>query len=261
MGRGTERSAASILRERLPVHPKSAEIVLRLLHRRDGDLTDLDRAIQMDPALTAAVLRAANSAHLGYSRRIAGVRHAMVLIGESLVASLAASRVADLVFDEKPPVYVDWLWPHSVATACGAAVIAKRLGESSDEAYTIGLLHDIGWLLAAANDESPDGNDAAYAMRGATLLSRWNAPDSVVAGVSRHHIRANPVTTVAEQIIIAAHAFAAKLGAESPEPSVSTVEALKLVGIDVRPSVIVNEIERELVMLTAGFTEPARYAS
>jgi putative nucleotidyltransferase with HDIG domain len=227
-------------------------VVLEVLQQR-GDGHDLTRTILADPALAAAVLRTANSAHLGYSRRIAGVRQAMVMLGASLVNSLAASRVADLVFDTDAPDYPDWLWLHSIATACSATVLARRCGESPDDAYTAGLLHEVGWLLGSATGaDQPDQDHAAH---GARLLSRWNLPERIATAVNLHHARPAALTGPLERVVVAGHAFAAALGAAGPERSISITEALHLVGLpEVRPTVITAEIEQELANVTADLT-------
>ena len=239
---------------RLLVHPASARVVLEILQTSSDVGGDLTRTILTDPALAAAVLRAANSAHLGYSRRIGGVRRAGVMLGTSLVNSLAASRVADLVFDTDAPDYPDWLWLHSITTACAAAVLARRSGESADDAYTAGLLHEVGWLLAVSAESSTPDQD--HAARGGRLLAKWNLPDSIVAATTFHHARPDALTGRLDRVVVAAHAFAASLGASSPERSLTTIEALQLVGLaDARPSVIANEIEAELASVTSDLIE------
>lgn len=246
---------AAVLAEqnRLLVHPASARVVLGVLQRRDDGGPDLTRTILTDPALAAAVLRAANSAHLGYSRRIAGVRQASVMLGASLVNSLAASRVADLVFDADAPDYPDWLWLHSITTACAATVLARRCGESPDDAYTAGLLHEVGWLLGCGAGSTQPGDD--HAAIGARLLSRWNLPDRIVAAVNLHHARPAALTVPLERVVVAGHAFAAALGVPGPERAITTTEALLLVGLpDARPAAITAEIEQELANVTSDLT-------
>jgi putative nucleotidyltransferase with HDIG domain len=238
---------------RLLVHPASARVVLEVL-QQPGDATqDLTRTIMADPALAAAVLRAANSAHLGYSRRVAGVRQATVMLGASLVNSLAASRVADLVFDLDAPDYPDWLWLHSLVTACSATVLARRCGESPDDAYTAGLLHEVGWLLGAGTGAANPDQD--HAASGARLLSRWNLPERIAAAVNLHHARPAALAGPLERIVVAGHAFAASLGAGGPERPMTTTEALHLIGLgDARSAAIVAEIEQELSVVTADLT-------
>lgn len=252
---GAARGEAILAEQsRLLVHPASARVVLEILQSSTDVGGDLTRTILTDPALAAAVLRAANSAHLGYSRRIGGVRQASVMLGSSLVNSLAASRVADLVFDTDAPDYPDWLWLHSITTACAAAVLARRSGESADDAYTAGLLHEVGWLLAvSAESPTPDQDHAAI---GGRLLAKWNLPDRIVAATTFHHTRPAALTGTLDRVVVAAHAFATSLGATSPERSLTTIEALQLVGLaDARPSVITNEIEAELASVTSDLVE------
>lgn len=239
-------------RDRLLVHASTAQQMLQLLHRPAGTAGDPTRTVMLDPALTAAVVRAANSAHLGYSGRIGGVRQATVMLGGTLVASLAASRVADLVFDPSPPEYPDWLWPHSLTVACACSVLAKRTGESPDDAYTAGLLHDVGWLLMISNGLPVDGEDSDHARIGAALLSRWNFPAGIVSAVKHHHSRPAALVTMLDRVVVAAHGIAKGMGVASPEPSISKLEALRLVDLPgVRASVIIAEVEQELAMMTS----------
>jgi len=234
--------------------------VLELLGRPDGAHAELCNLVELDPALTAAVLRAANSAHLGYSGRIAGIRHATVMLGGSLVASLAASRVADLVFETSLPAYPDWLWQHAVVVASGCAVLAPYVGEGVDEAFTTGMLHDVGWLLSAANDDEDHASErhdllAVHAETGADLLGRWNIPTRVVEGVRHHHARPAALVGNLERLVAASGAFARELGAGGPERSMSLHEAAQLVQAGRRPDDLLAAIDDEVTRRTAVVRE------
>jgi HD-like signal output (HDOD) protein len=260
-------NSSALLRDRLLVHPKAAQRVLELLSRPDRANGELCALVELDPALAAAVLRTANSAHLGYSGRIAGIRHATVMLGGSLVASLAASRVADLVFDVNQPDYPDWLWQHSVVVASGCAVLAQYVGEPVDDAFTTGILHDVGTLMAAANADDSlgvtdpigsagsghtiEGPTDEFVGAGADLLRRWNLPDKVVNGI-RHH-RARPAALVGnlERLVAAAGSFAAAMGAPGVERTISPIEALRLVQADRRPDDVIAAIDDEVTRRTA----------
>ena len=240
-------------RNRLMVHPAAARVVLEVLRDADGG-RDITKTVMTDPALAASVLRAANSAHLGYSRRIASIRQASVMFGGTLVGSLAASRVADLVFDTEAPDYPDWLWLHSLATACACSVLARHIGESVDEAFTVGLLHEVGWLLAASNGVALASN-ADHIALGAELLTRWNLPDRIVAAVQQHHTRTNALNAPLDRLVVAAHGLVAAMGVPCPERSISPAEALVLVNLsDVRQTVLLGQIESELIGLTNELT-------
>ncbi|MCU1361526.1 MAG: putative domain HDIG-containing protein [Ilumatobacteraceae bacterium] len=242
------------VRNRLLVHPSSAKLVLEVLRSPDG-VGDITKTVMTDPALAASVLRAANSAHLGYSRRIGSIRQASVMLGGSLVSSLAASRVADLVFDAEAPDYPDWLWLHSISVAAACTVLARHIGESIDEAFTVGLLHDVGWLLAASNNVSLPQTDTDHSGTGADLLARWNLPDRIVAAVHQHHTRTNALNAPLDRMIVAAHGLVGAMGVPCPERSISPTEALGLVNLtDIRQKVVLGQIESELIGLTNELT-------
>jgi putative nucleotidyltransferase with HDIG domain len=241
-------------RNRLLVHPTSARVVLEVLRGPEGS-RDITKTVMTDPALSASVMRAANSAHLGYSRRIGSIRQASVMLGGSLVGSLAASRVADLVFDTDAPDYPDWLWLHSLTMACACGVLARHTGESIDEAFTVGLLHDVGWLLAASTKAGEVPNEADHTSAGADLLARWNLPDRIVAAVQQHHTRTSALNAPLDRLIVAAHGLVAAMGVPSPERSISPAEALVVAGVlDVRQTVVLDQIESELIGLTNELT-------
>lgn len=237
------------------VHPTAAGAILEIL-RGGQEQHDVLPVVQTDPALTVAVLRAANSAHLGYSGRIAGVRQATVMLGGGLVSSLAASRIADLLFDTSNREYPDWYWLHSVAVACGAAVAARHMGESSDEAFTAGILHDIGWLLAASNvDDDHGSNHIATAVEhsdtGADLLRRWNVPERVVASVRTHHTKATLLTPPLNRAVVVGHAVADALGAPGPERSITMVEAMEIAELGgMKRALLLSEVEAEMASVT-----------
>ena len=250
------KGARKVLRDRLAVHPKAADMVLALLQNPTTGRGDMLALVQTDPALAAAVMRAANSVHLGYARQIGGIRQANVMLGETLVSGLVAGRVADRVFDKKPMDYPEWLWPHSIVMASTCAVLARRTAIRPDEAYTLGLLHDVGWLMAASNHHELSDHDRSHGRLGADMLSRWNFPELFVQAVHHHHATVDASVSPQARLLIAAHAFAAELGANGPEASVSVIEAMHIMHLDVRASTILNEIESELVTQTS-ILEPA----
>lgn len=245
------KSAKKVLRDRLAVHPKTVELVLELLQGPPQRQTELMRVVQTDPALAAGVMRAANSVHLGFARQIAGLRQATVMLGQNLVGAVVAGRVADRVFEHKPMTYPEWLWPHSMVLASTCAVLARRTGVSPDEAYTAGLLHDVGWLMAASNQVDLEGRDRSHARIGSGLLGRWNLPERIVLATDTHHSIVDSSVSPLAKLVIAGHAFAEELGANGPETTVSIIEAMHILRLDMRPATLLDDIEEELVIHTS----------
>ena len=127
-------------------------VAARALQLAEGDrfsAHELAGAVAADPALTARVLRLANSAYYGFPRRIATVRDAVVLLGFPAVrsATLAAS-VIQAMPDARGVNAADF-WRHSITVGLLAEVLARARRRHVDEAFTAGVLHNAGRLALA----------------------------------------------------------------------------------------------------------------
>jgi HD-like signal output (HDOD) protein len=228
---------------RLQVQPAIASKVIELLVRRDRNaLTDL---VESDPSLCAVVVRAANAAHLGLSRRVQGVRQAMVLLGDDATTALAVARTADLVFesDTSLPLSPNWYWPHAVATATAAGSIARIVGANHEQAYTAGLVADLTVVSDAPHD-------ADCAERGADMLAGWNFPEPIVQAVRNHHRGLDEVVATLDRVILAARAIAADAGFADgrPVPPVRDVQRVLDLGRSQVRSVS-DDVERAIARL------------
>ena len=149
-------SGTAILEElrstgRLP-SPGGVALKLMELTRRD-DVTsgELARTLQMDPALVGRVLRAANSAASG-TRAAVSIPDAVVRVGFAGVRRLAMGF--SLVERNGAGVCKEFDYRGFWSRSLGAAVAADRLARETraaagDEAFTLGLLHDVGSLALA----------------------------------------------------------------------------------------------------------------
>ena len=171
--------------------------------------------------MTAKILRLANSAYYGFPRRVSTVRDAVVLIGFRAVRATAiAAAVVDL-FDKDgdPRFHGDLVWAHSVACASVAEAIAKRSGQvRPDEAFSAGILHDLGRMVLSQYARAPFAQALDRAMAtatplevieravfgydhtevGAGLAQRWAFPTEVSEAIAQHHdLQAlSPLTSV-----------------------------------------------------------------
>ncbi|MBK7143069.1 MAG: HDOD domain-containing protein [bacterium] len=108
-----------------------------------------------DPAMTAKVLRIANSPYYGAGRNISTVTQAVVTLGMRTVTALTLySSVYKLVGDWKTQINRTRFWRHSLEVAIGSRMIYEALGKKpSEEAFVAGLLHDIGILVLENSSE------------------------------------------------------------------------------------------------------------
>ncbi len=128
--------------------------VTRLLRAIDDPATTAGMVadyLLLDQALTAYILRVANSAQLGYSKPCASPKDAVMRLGFKQVKALVLSTVAAGPLTRRLTGYrlgSGELWQHSISTATRARWLAQAVSfNAPEEAYVAGLLHDMGKLL------------------------------------------------------------------------------------------------------------------
>lgn len=195
----------------LPTLPAVITEVMRLTEDPNATAQDINRVVSQDQALTAKVLKLANSAYYGFPRRIATVTDATVLLGfQTLRSIVMAAAVSDLLSREIQGYSLapGELWRHSQATAMASRLLARQSKYAAgDVAYTAGLLHDIGkvilnhYLEAAYQpvvDEVMNNGASFYdaesrilgfnhAEVGAKVAAKWNLPTHLVEAIANHH--------------------------------------------------------------------------
>jgi HD-like signal output (HDOD) protein len=196
----------------LPTAPTVVAALASLLKDENARAQDFEQVIRPDPALSANLLRLANSAYFGGGRRISTVRQAVAFIGTERIFELAASAWFCKALPERIPGYdvsAKSLWIHSVAVG----VLCEKLAETCrlhppDMAFTAGLLHDIGKLVIGtllvdkldvllldmhSNNQSfieaerrALGTD--HAEVGQMLCDIWNLPTAIGWAAGLHHL-------------------------------------------------------------------------
>jgi len=186
-------------------------VAVRALEIAEGEqfsAHELAQAISADQALTAKLLRLSNSAYYGFPRRITTVRDAVVLLGFRAVRS---ATLASCVIDTLPGGTVldaTTAWRFSVTTGLLAEVLSRATQTHQDEAFTAGVLHNIGRLaldqqrprelMASRNLARQQGLTLVEAQRlvlgftdadlGGALALHWNFPDALANAVAHHHL-------------------------------------------------------------------------
>ncbi len=188
------------------------DVVVRLnslIESGTASVAELTELVELDPGLTAAVLKLANSAWYGLPSRVDTVSAAIVLIGQRALRDLALSAAIVKAFRGIPDTLLDMhaFWDNS--TACG--VIARELGkacriEERERLFIAGLLLGVGKLVFLARRPeqyrdvlavAPQGEAAIvaaerrifgfdYAELGAELLKAWKLPPMLQFLVGAH---------------------------------------------------------------------------
>jgi putative nucleotidyltransferase with HDIG domain len=207
-------SVARLLGEmtKLPSPPHLYFKIARELRSATASLEDIGEWIARDPAMTAKVLRAVNSAVFGLGKQVANPSEAVLFLGVEATQAMILLAHTYSYFDQMPGMVLtmDKLWGHSVAVGCYARWIATEEGMSEharEEAFTAGMLHDIGKLILAANlteryrqatrlmqqkhlrwwEAEQEIFGVNHAETGACLAAVWGLPTDIVEAMALHH--------------------------------------------------------------------------
>ena len=195
----------------LPTLPGVYFKINRLLQDRQASLENVSRAIEVDPAMSAKILRLVNSAFYGMRSKSSSISHAIMVMGFNTVKNAVVSvTVLDtLGFKETLQDFdIAAFWRHSI----GVAVLAKQLaGESRlvpvEDAFMTGLLHDIGKIImvryfrdefakvlqkmredrCSFADAETEVAAIDHVQIGAYLVRKWQLPENVIEAVAGHH--------------------------------------------------------------------------
>jgi putative nucleotidyltransferase with HDIG domain len=197
----------------LPVLPAAHARVLSILGQQVASISEVVLVVESDPALTASVLRTANSAASAPLSRIATTNNAIIRIGLSMTRRVLTGAVLKETFRalEHSGIEVDEMWRHLLVTALlGEGAISDAAGRTV--AFTAGLLHDVGRLAMASSqpelyqrvvERVGRGEEATYAERsvfgvdhcewGTEVGRAWEFPEDVVEAIAHHHEGGNAV--------------------------------------------------------------------
>jgi len=202
------RIALCLLPIELPVFNPVALELLQLLGNPAIDIDAIVTTINEDQALSAQVLKMANSAAFAGLIRSETIKDSAIRLGTRQITNLAmAASQAALHISDHPIVHdvMQGLWCHSHACALGSWTLALKTGHRNlaDQAYMAGLLHDIGklYILKALEQISQDEESGIVLSRdlirevftemhvelGCRLMDHWNIPPVYRAIVAGHH--------------------------------------------------------------------------
>ena len=229
--------------ECLPPAPEIALAIVAMLDRESCKASEVASLIATDQALSASLLRLANSPLIAPAKPIANVVQAITYIGfarlRDLILGLGTWKAFDGMMDSARRRA---LWTHAATVGSVAKMLASRAGRDGATAFTAGLLHDIGklvlgvrlgkvyWALvteAASSEVSmaeveEEAFGCDHATVGRWLLELWGLPGALIDPVARHHDALFPGCSLDTPAIVAladrlVHATDLRTGRTSPE--------------------------------------------
>jgi putative nucleotidyltransferase with HDIG domain len=195
----------------LPPMPAAALRVVQVAQDPRSSASELALVVSADPALSARILKVANSASYRRSREVGSVQEALVVLGFVQTRNIAVCTAITHAYgtDCLHALFrTDAFWRHSLAVAFRASFLARRLPQlDTAMAFTAGVLHNIGRLAMFHADRAGVDQAIALAMRtgrpledieqetlgydhaelGGMLAEKWRLPAPMCQAISQHH--------------------------------------------------------------------------
>lgn len=194
----------------IPTLPNVLNQILQTLDAPNASAADLERIVKNDQAITTKLLAVANSSYYGFRHQITTVRHAVVAVGFSEVRNVCLGL--SLMGFLHPSTFPDremaeQLWLHSLAASEAARILAVHTKACDPgQAFTAGLLHDIGKVIMAAFAteqvehlqayvaeqecsflEAESELEMSHEVVGRELARRWDLPPVLGQVIGSHH--------------------------------------------------------------------------
>jgi HD-like signal output (HDOD) protein len=190
--------------------PLALHRLLSVFQDESASIRKIEGMLQLDQSLCSKILRIANSSYYGFRGKITSLSRAMLVIGFDEVKVICFSLLLlELLSDKKilTAGQRERFWKKALVVAKIAAMMAGRrpwIGE--EEAYCLGLLHDLGEVvmavhlkdhyrrlqeLARANDVPLWRAESLYGLGhglvGRWLAVKWGLPEVFVRVLEFHH--------------------------------------------------------------------------
>ncbi|MDY6934737.1 MAG: HDOD domain-containing protein [Spirochaetota bacterium] len=198
--------------EKMPALSPVINKINEVANDKGASAQDLTDVIQLDPVLTAKVIRMVNSAYFGLSQQIKSLKQAVVMLGINTIKNVALSSSFLSIVNLKGQSSLDGeeFWQHSLGVAVASKLIARRLGVDEtyiEEYFIAGLIHDIGKVLinnffpdemneilaASSKKDEPIVEIEKRIMKlsheeiGIAIGKKWKFENALLFAVGKHH--------------------------------------------------------------------------
>jgi putative nucleotidyltransferase with HDIG domain len=261
----------------IPTLPIVAMRVNELINDPNSSSADIAEILKKDQVMTAKILRLVNSSYYAIPGGVADVQRALAFLGFNTLAQLVLSLSVFSVFQGATSEHFSILdfWKHALGTAVCSELLAKRLKLSKpEEAFTCGLLHDIGKLvlheidperLAAIVTETAKTQRSFFDVErewdlpghsylGDVIATKWGLPQVIRMCIHYHHFDTTKMDTILSsmkpmiQVVRLANTLCIKNGiGKSGDCSTGEITADMLNPLNILPSEI-PEIEAQLAI-------------
>jgi HD-like signal output (HDOD) protein len=192
--------------DQLPRLPKAVSELLEAVNNDQSTIKKISSKVAQDPLMSARVLRLANSSYFSRNREVGSIDEAVVRLGMQTLRTLV---IASAVIGAVPKVHgidLGVFWGETFEVAIYSQELATHCGVAPEDAFTCGILHNIGDLLIASAEPgiakliqeavAAGADKQATELKllefdaaaiGALLAQSWRFTDTLAAGIAEQY--------------------------------------------------------------------------
>ncbi len=198
----------------IPTIPTTLLEINRIFASPEGSAREAGVVIERDPAIATKVLRLVNSPIYGLKNPVAAIPLACSILGLKTIKNIVVQATVLETFAGSAEIDefdTKWLWDHSFKTGMAAKLLVEaspgQFGIERDEAYTCGLVHDVGKMVLLQSQPDRFAEALAHSKRsdlplakaegellgfshahvGGLLAQRWGLSHGLQVAVMYHH--------------------------------------------------------------------------
>ena len=181
------------------------------LKKVSPDINKMAHVIEQDPAIAASILKVVNSPSIGIANKVTSISHAMSLLGlRSIMNIINAAFLKRTVQGYENTEQLDNFWQSTIKVAAGMAAITRQLnlqraGVSVDDAYCLGLFHNVGMPMLLDKHEDyfntirptyktgglleteNEHFNTNHTVLGFYMTKGWGLPTPITEVIKNHH--------------------------------------------------------------------------
>jgi len=191
--------------------PYAVSKIIELYSRSGSSAGDFEKPMKSDPAITAAILRRANSITMASRSEVTSLKQAVARIGINETRNIAAAFAVFKLFPKTEKTLgfnrIEF-WSHSLTVGICTNVLALIFQfKKSEDCFFAGLLHDIGKMILDdyLNEEFQKAIEKSFLNKtpvhveekkifeidhseiGGRVAEKWKFPEHICRAISNHH--------------------------------------------------------------------------
>jgi len=203
--------------------PEAIAKIIELTGKEEVGIEKLSEIISSDSALTARLLKIANSPFYGLTGRISSIHQATMVLGLTTVKCIALSAA---IFDpskvsSKTGIDIEAFYGNIISVAATSRKLAIECNyQSPEEAFTCGLLYDVGTLYFIHHYPEIFGNVLKKAEKSGNIIDeekmafgishpevshliaeKWRLPEDIVSAIANHYTCGHGNSKILDDIV------------------------------------------------------------